>query len=64
MTTRRERALARAILGHVAAGGDAPVEVVAKARELATPTPLEEERIRKAAEKRERKRARRGERPE
>lgn len=61
MTSSRDRAIARAVLTMVAAGKDVPAEYVEKAKAITTPTKLDEERLRRSAEKRERK-ARRKER--
>jgi len=51
--------MALAILSMAASGADVAPEIVEKAREASVPTKLDEERIRRAAEKRERKRTRR-----
>lgn len=55
MTTRRERAISQAILAALATDADVPPAVAERAKALATRTPLDEERLRRAAEKRERK---------
>lgn len=61
MSTRRQRAMIHAVLLRAAAGDDIPPELVARAREASVPTKADEERLRRAAEKRERKNARRQE---
>ena len=58
MTSARDRAIARAILTSLASGVDVPADYVEKAKALTTPTRLDEERLRRAAEKRARKAAR------